>query len=431
MKDHKMPKAISLFAGAGGCSLGFQDAGYEMIYASDINSDAVATYQLNFPQIPSVVEDITQTEFEPLLQTLGLRSGELDIMIGGPPCQGFSSAGSGFWDDPRNLLLKSYLRALEIMKPKWFFMENVEGLLTANKGQYLYQISKAFIELGYKVRIDKIYATEYGIPQRRKRVFIIGNRLGHTIDLPPIKNHATGTRYRKGGMTLHDAIGGLPQPTKIEDRDEPVNYETSATSEWEIKIRTPQGMVFDHFVPNLTLVQQKRMSALKQGQSMKDLPEHLQHASFQRRANRRVRDGVPTEKRGGAPSGLKRLFSDEPSLTITSISTRDLIHPTQHRPLTIRECARLQTFPDAIQFSGNSWQKIKQIGNAIPPLLAQIFAKHIISYGFSSKNQSAGDLTAFSLTKSHNMSPALKRTHQQLCTLMSNPPYTHTQAALF
>lgn len=426
-----MPKAISLFAGAGGCSLGFRDAGYEIIYASDINSDAIATYRLNFPEIPSVAEDIAQMAFEPLLETLGLCGGELDMMIGGPPCQGFSSAGSGVWDDPRNVLLKSYLRALEVMKPKWFFMENVEGLLTANKGKYLFELTKAFIKLGYKVRIDKIYATEYGVPQRRKRVFIIGNRLGHSIELPPIQTYATGALYRKGSLTLQDAIGGLPQPTKIEDRAKPVRYEVPASSKWEINMRRPQGTVLDHFTPNLTVVQQERMNALKPGQSMKDLPEHLQHASFKRRANRRVKDGTPTEKRGGAPSGLKRLFSDEPSLTITSISTRDLIHPTQHRPLTIRECARLQTFPDWVQFSGNGWQRMKQIGNAIPPLLAQTFAKHIITYGFDATSKEKGDLTAFSLTKANNMSPALKRTHEQLCTLMSKPPYTHTQAALF
>lgn len=424
-----MPKAISLFAGAGGCSLGFRQAGYEIIYASDINSDAIATYRRNFPHIPSVAEDITQMAFEPLLEKLALKAGQLDIMIGGPPCQGFSSAGSGFWDDPRNALLKPYLRALEVMKPKWFFMENVEGLLTANKGQYLFEMTKRLIDLGYKLRVDKIYATEYGIPQRRKRVLIIGNRLGRHFEVPRRQEYATGAIYRKGSLTLQDAISGLPLPTKREESGKPVRYEQPATSEWEKKMRTSQGAVFDHVMPKLTPVQQERMKVLKPGQSMKDLPEHLQHASFKRRANRRVRDGTPTEKRGGAPSGLKRLFSDEPSLTITSVSTRDLVHPTQDRPLTIRECARLQTFPDEFQFSGNSWQKMKQIGNAIPPLLAQTFAKHIMSYGFDCASQASGELIGFSLTKASAMSPALKRTHLQLCRLM--PKLAYTQAALF
>ena len=424
-----MPKGVSLFAGAGGCSLGFREAGYEIIYASDINSNAIATYKLNFPQIPSVAEDIAQIEFERLLDQLGLRRGELDIIIGGPPCQGFSSAGNRFWDDPRNLLLKQYLRALEVMRPKWFFMENVEGLLTANKGRYLVEITKAFIGLGYKVRIDKVYATEYGVPQRRKRVLIVGNRLGHRFELPPIQNHASGAIYRKAAITLHDAISGLPQPAKAHDSAKPVRYEVPAASEWERKIRSAQGVVFDHFMPNLTAMRRDRMKALKPGQSMKDLPEHLQHASFKRRAYRRVMDGTPTEKRGGAPSGLKRLFSDEPSLTITTASTREFIHPTEDRPLTIRECARLQTFPDDFQFDGSPSKKIKQIGNAIPPLLAQTFAEHIMAYGFRGGSQRTGELIAFSLTKANAMSPALKRTHQQLRALMCKPVYT--QATLF
>ena len=428
-----MPKAVSLFAGAGGCSLGFRKAGYEIIYASDINLNAMTTYKLNFPQIPSVVEDIAQIKFEQLLAKLGLKRGELDIIIGGPPCQGFSSAGSSssFWDDPRNLLLKQYLRALEVISPKWFFMENVEGLLTANKGQYLLEITKAFIDLGYKIRIDKIYAAEYGIPQRRKRVLIIGNRLGHHFELPPIRNHASGAIYRKSAITLHDAISALPQPTKAHDRDKAVKYEIPAASEWESNIRSAEGVVFDHFIPKLKTVQQDRMKGLKPGQSMKDLPKHLQHASFQRRANRRVMDGTPTKKRGGAPAGLKRLFRDEPSLTITSASTRELIHPTEDRPLTIRECARLQTFPDDFQFDGSPLNKIKQIGNAIPPLLAQTFAEHIMTYGFRGTNQSKGELIAFSLTKAMMMSPALKNTHLQLSALMCKPGYTHTQAPLF
>ena len=143
-----------------------------------------------------------------------------------------------------------------------------------------------------------------------------------------------------------------------------------------------------------------------------DLPAMLQHASFQRRAFRRVMDGTPSEKRGGAPSGLKRLISTEPSLTITSASTREFIHPVENRCLTIRECARLQTFPDDFEFYGSSAEQIKQIGNAVPPLLARIFAKHILDLLVASPQpmNMQAKLLGFSLTKAGAMSPALQRT---------------------
>ncbi len=154
---------------------------------------------------------------------------------------------------------------------------------------------------------------------------------------------------------------------------------------------------------------------------MKDLPLELQHVSFQRRANRRVQDGTPSEKRGGAPSGIKRLVYDEPSLTITGASTREFIHPVQNRPLTIRESARIQTFPDSFVFEGSDSEKIQQIGNAIPPLLARIFAEHIKNnYGFvGESNMNDGGLIDFSLTKTEGMSPALLKTKELLDTLKS------------
>ena len=413
-----MPIAISLFAGAGGCSLGFQRAQYEILYASDINPTTVATYRRNFPSTECFQQDIRNVNFHHLLESLALKNGSVDFLIGGPPCQGFSTAGTRFWDDPRNALLKQYVRALQIIKPKWFLMENVEGLLTTKKGEYLYEATKAFIELGYKLRIDKIYAHEYGIPQRRKRVFIIGNRLGYDFELPPPRCQIGGAIYRKADLCLWDAIGELPMPCS--DPDQHVAYDKAPASEWEREIRSRTGRVCDHHFPRLNPLQLQRIRALKSGQTMKDLPEHLQHSSFKRRAYRRVMDGTPTEKRGGAPSGLKRLVADEPSLTITGASTRELIHPLQDRPLTVRECARIQTFPDDFDFCGTTAQRIKQIGNAIPPALAEIFAEHIKgTFNFESQSSPRGELLGFSLTKANAMSPALKHTYDRLRSLMA------------
>ncbi|MCB0486600.1 MAG: DNA cytosine methyltransferase, partial [Flavobacteriaceae bacterium] len=298
-----IPKAISLFCGAGGCSLGFKQAGYSILYANDKDKSAVSTYKKNFPETICTEADIDDLDFNKILMDLKIKTKEIDILIGGPPCQGFSTAGRRFWDDPRNRLLKSYINALETIKPKWFIMENVEGLLTSNKGIYVYEAIKAFIELGYQVRLEKIYCQEYGVPQRRKRVFIVGNRLGINFLMPKPTIKISGQIFRNSNITISHAIDDLPQATVFN------NNEIMNTT--------------DHYYPALNDLQSKRIMALKCGQTMKDLPENLQHYSFNRRANRRVADGTPTEKRGGSPSGIKRLVPTEPCLTITGASTRE------------------------------------------------------------------------------------------------------------
>lgn len=409
------PKAISLFCGAGGCSLGFKQAGYDILYASDKNKAAIETYKKNFPKTYCEEADIDQLNFKNILKMVCLDTGELDILIGGPPCQGFSTAGKRFWDDPRNHLLKSYVKALTIIKPKWFLMENVEGLLTSNKGKYVYEAVKVFIELGYSIRLEKIYSQEYGVPQRRKRVLVIGNRHGINFTMPKQRISVSGQIFRNSDITLAHAIDGLPPATTNETAE--LKYLLPAESEFEKLLRNGSKGVRDHYYKPLSPIQSQRISMLRPGQTMKDLPEHLQHESFKKRANRRVANGIPTEKRGGAPSGLKRLIGNEPCLTITGAATRELIHPKEDRPLTVRESARIQTFPDNFIFTGSSSQKIQQIGNAIPPMLARIFAEHIRNnYGFSNTNFSEGRMLGYVLTKAEGMSPALRRTESMLCS---------------
>ncbi len=414
-----IPTAISLFCGAGGCSLGFKQAGYSIIYANDNDLSAVTTYKKNFPETICTHENIDALDFDNLLSDLNIKKGDLDILIGGPPCQGFSTAGARFWDDPRNNLLKSYVKALKAIKPKWFIMENVEGLLTSKKGTYLYEAAKAFIQLGYKIRVEKIYSQEYGVPQRRKRVLIVGNRLGYNFKMPEPTMQISGQIFRNSNVTIAHAIKGLPNPTS--DKDKKLQYSSDPIDAFDEFLRNSCLNVSDHYSFNITGTQLERISLLKPGQTMKDLPDHLQHESFKKRANRRVADGTPTEKRGGSPSGLKKLHYNEPCLTITGAATREFIHPIENRPLTIRECARIQTFPDSFNFSGNSSQKIQQIGNAIPPMLARIFAEHIKDgYGFADKCESKGMLLGYLLTKADAMSPALKRTDALLQSISEN-----------
>lgn len=384
-----MLTAISLFAGAGGCSLGFQNSGlYSLLGAYDNNKMAVNTYNLNFGDDKCELVDLAECDFKQLRLKLGLGRGELDLIIGGPPCQGFSTAGTRFWDDPRNQLIKNYAQALEEFQPKWFMMENVEGLLTTAGGKYIYEAIKKFSELGYSLVMEKVYAQEYGVPQRRKRVVIIGNRLGIHFSFPTPIYPISGRIFRNSLMTLRTAIEDLEQ------------------------LELP---AIDHTFKQETEMNRERYSNLAQGQTMKDLPPHLQHESFKKRSERRVQDGTPSEKRGGPPSGLKRLNYDEPCLTITGAATREFIHPIMNRTLTIRECARIQTFPDDFTFLGNESQKITLVGNAIPPKLAEVFASHIDELHHNAeRNTIPNGLISYSLTKAEAMSPALSRTNHLL-----------------
>ncbi|MCI9046612.1 MAG: DNA cytosine methyltransferase [Hungatella sp.] len=381
-------KAISLFAGAGGCSLGFKHGGVDIVAAFEKAEPAIATYNRNFGKGLCHNVDLETCDFYPLRHMLGLHRGELDLVIGGPPCQGFTTAGSRFWNDPRNKLVQNYAKALEIFYPRWFMMENVEGILTTANGIYIVECLKKMIALGYTLNLKKVYMQEYAVPQRRKRVIIIGNREGKRFDFPEPVELASGSIYKNSSFTLEDAIRDL---------------------EW---CDIPE---IDHIRKKENGIQLERILALKTGQTMKDLPEHLQHSSFKRRASRRVCDGTPTEKRGGPPSGLKRLSYKEPCLTITSASLSEFIHPTQHRMLTIRECARVQTFPDSFQFCGTDAQKILQIGNAIPPVFAKIMAKQMMACDENASDELGPSLARFDVTKATAKSPALQKT----CRLLS------------
>jgi len=408
----KKPKAVALFCGAGGLSLGFKRAGFDVSFATDINHHALESYANYFPNTTAVEGDIRK------LPTYSLPD-SVDILLGGPPCQGFSSAGPQFWDDPRNKLLTEYVRILDALKPKWFLMENVEGLLTAWKGQYICESVKAMLSLGYNVTLEKLYAHAYGIPQRRKRVVLVGNRLGHIFKFPPPNHNVSGAIFRKSEATFDQATSDLPPATT--DTTTELKYASGPKNEIQEILRSPSGRVSQHFFFAQGTEQQARIEMLAPGQTMKDLPVEMQHASFKRRANRRVCDGTPTEKRGGAPSGIKRLFADEPALTVTGAAMREFVHPQEDRNLSLRECARLQTFPDDFHFFGPSAAALQQIANAVPPLLAEQVAMQIKQeYGFTVVYTPKRPHLQFALTQSNGMSPALKRTELMLKELIDD-----------
>ena len=411
-------QVVALFCGAGGLSLGFANAGMAPRFAAEIDPFACATYSEN--QCAQAHRlDLGASDSAPIFRLLETHRDCLAV-VGGPPCQGFSTAGSRRSDDPRNRLVFSYLKIVDFLRPRWFLFENVEGILTAEGGEAVYSLLSCFIERGYTVRLEKVNFAAYGLPQSRKRVLIIGNRLGMPFTLPRethsfMSGKHNSCRPLPAGPSIVDAIGDLPQPSAVEFQ---VQYRFPAHSSYASSMRknNPSNAVTHHFSPPADY---SLFHLLRPGQTMRDLPEEHWHPSFRRRANRRVKDGTPTERRGGAPSGIKRLFGDRSSLTITSAASREFIHPSEHRPLTLREAARLQSFPDWFNFKGNASSIATQIGNAVPPLVGEVFAKDIALFdgafgGGKSVVSVRPGLLGYRLTDANGQSPALRRTEQLL-----------------
>ncbi len=411
-----MAWAISLFSGCGGCSLGLVQAGFAVSLAAELDEDACLTYRANVGAAPLWQTDLGAVSPNDILQRVGAGVGEIPLIAGGPPCQGFSSAGAKDWTDPRNSLLKKYVDLVVAMRPVWFVMENVEGLLTSNDGFFITEAVAQFLQAGYWVRAKKTYLEKYGLPQRRKRVIVVGNLERCAFEFPE-ESHAsadTGSLFGSGTplLSIVDAIDDMGTPA---ERGE-VSFGSPPRSEFQRGLRRrDNGLVTLHTVKKVNETTANRIRHLKQGRTMKDLPEELQHASFTRRAYRRVMDGTPTEKRGGAPSGLKRLVGTDPSLTITSASPSEFVHPTQDRLLTLRECARIQGFPDEFNFVG-SWSSVAtQIGNAIPPPFMKLLAEHIRGMAtWKTKEPSTGRWFGIEATKSSGVSPALAKMLSEL-----------------
>ena len=373
---------VDLFAGAGGLSLGFRHAGFKALAAYDNWNPAVRSYRLNLGD---------HIHKAPINAELDVPAAT--VIVGGPPCQGFSSAGMRRPADARNTLVGEFSRLIARLRPGAFVFENVEGFLTSADGLFVFELLDPLIEAGYRLHLRKINAANYGVPQHRKRVIAIGG-LGWNPTLPQPTHAAFGApgSHRNNGRAL----------TQTPTFDEAIAVLPPASKAWN-------AQVTDHTFRPLEGDDLKRAQLLLPGQWMRDLPEELWHDSYKRRAFRRVMDGTPTEKRGGAPAGIRRLRGDEPSKAITGGALRDFLHPTENRLLTIRECATLQTFPLSFNFYGNDSEKIQLIGNAVPPLLAEVIASNLRNdLLVATQEESGGALLSFEPTCSSGMSPALE-----------------------
>lgn len=393
--NHKPFTVLDLFCGCGGLSLGFTKAGFKVIRAVDNNEAALNTYNANFDS-HAIRLDLSRSVDLPTAS----------VIIGGPPCQGFSSAGLRKVNDHRNSLVSGFAEIVSMLRPTAFVFENVEGFLTAEDGTRVLELLKPLIETGYRIHVRKVNAANYGVPQHRKRVIAIGG-LGWNPSVPEPTHAAFGapgahlaTQHAAPTPTVSDAISDLPPA-----------------------VTEPPGNPPGHYYRPLEGIDLLRASALKPGQVMRDLPEELQHESYRKRAFRRVMDGTPTARRGGAPAGLRRLRPDEPSKAITGGARSEFIHPVENRPLTIRECARLQTFPDGFSFCGNASEQAQLIGNAVPPLLALAIAINLAKDLTQAERITAeGALLSFVPTLSNGYSPALRKvTDMVLATFTATP----------
>ena len=318
---------------------------------------------------------------------------ECDLIVGGPPCQGFSSAGLRQQSDTRNSYVRAFAAIIAERRPKAFIFENVEGFLTAGNGTYVRDLLAPTIAAGYSIHLRKVNAANFGVPQHRKRVIAVGG-LGFDPGFPEFTHRAFGAPGAglarvgcKPARTVGESIMDLP----------------SAATE-------APGVPTGHWFRPLAGDDLIRARLLGPGQTMRDLPEELWHRSYRRRALRRVMDGTPTEKRGGPPAGVRRLRADEPSKAITGGSLHDFLHPSEDRALTLREAARLQTFPDEFDFVGTQAERIQMVGNSVPPCMAEVVGRVLLGRLPERRRRptGCGELITFVPTLSAGMSPSLE-----------------------
>jgi DNA (cytosine-5)-methyltransferase 1 len=368
------PTAVDLFSGAGGITLGLINSGFNVVYCADVDAACEATHRRNFPKIPFVREGIEKIRGAEILRTAGLRRGELDLLIGGPPCQGFSILGQRQIWDPRNGLFQEFLRIANELKPKCLVIENVTGLATLDNGAVLRQIGKAFADVGYTIDCAELLAAQYGVPQMRWRMFFIGwradqgKRGGFPIpthgragigDLVP--NRTITAAECAGFVTIREAIGDLPA---VRSGELGRAYRRAPKCDYQLAMRdgAPPDLS-NHYAPRLSPQNVRRLRALKPGQDWRDLPRHLLPASMQRALRKDHTRRYRRMKWQGIARTIITRFRDPKSGEYT--------HPNQHRTISIREAARIQSFPDWFIFEGSYSQQYDQVGNAVPPLFAR------------------------------------------------------------
>jgi DNA (cytosine-5)-methyltransferase 1 len=396
---------IDLFAAPGGMSLGFEMAGFKSIAAVDIDERGMMTYSQNFPEAEPIVADVRRLTSSELMRRTGISRGDVDVIIGGPPCQGFSTIGrvkiaslvrKGIWDlknshprfidDPRNVLYREFVRFVKDLNPAFFVMENVPGMISYRNGEIVREIVEDFEKIGYRTEARVLNAVWFGVPQMRKRIFFIGTCLPDVEIRWPQPTHSEPHNIRmtleclmniegelKTPITVWEAIGDLPDPVLGRPRlaDHPIPYDRPPFCEYQTLMREWGGGALDGKVHNHVARQHNErdvmvFSMMREGMWWRDLSPDVKKLYG-------YRDDIFHDK-------IKRLRKDSPSWTIVAHLYKDgymYVHPTQPRTITVREAARLQSFPDRFIFRGSRTDQFKQVGNVVPPLLARAVANEL------------------------------------------------------
>lgn len=345
-----MLKVGDLFAGVGGMSQGFKMAGnFDIAFAIEYDKDIAASYQRNHNQTDVYAKDISDIDVE----LLHKKHPNIDVIIGGPPCQGFSQKGKRLsLDDPRNYLFQQFVRFVKEFKPKYFVLENVPNIVTTANGYFKDQIVSAFNRIGYDVTYGVLCAADYGVPQDRHRAVFLGQLEKLEIKLPQPSGKKT---------TIREAIYDLPFIESGEGSEE-MPYDKPASSDYQKLMRGDSLIIYNHSATKHNAMALRRLAMIPKGAGKEVLP--------------------PEERTKSIYSGTwSRMIEDDISVTITTRydtpSSGRFTHPILDRCITTREAARIQSFPDSFIFYGTKTCQMKQVGNAVPPLLAKAIAEQI------------------------------------------------------
>lgn len=344
------PTVIDLFSGVGGLSLGFEQAGFHVVLANEYDNEIAAAYKKNHDETQMVVGDITKLDID---KTFGPFVGKIDVIVGGPPCQGFSQKGQRKTiHDERNFLFKYYVKVVDLIKPKYFVMENVPNLLTAENGYFRKEITDLFNKMGYCLNAGILNAADYEVPQNRRRAVIIGKKDGKAPELPVKKEQK---------VTIWDAICDLACLESGEGKEEQ-EYPDLPASDYAKILRGDTCILHNHVATKHSKLALERLALIPPNCGKEVLPEeHLTKSIY---------------------SGTwSRMIKDDISVTITTRfdtpSSGRFTHPYLNRAITVREAARIQSFPDSFVFTGTKSSQMKQVGNAVPPRLANAIATAI------------------------------------------------------
>lgn len=345
---------VDIFSGAGGLSLGAELAGITMRFAIEVNESAAKTYKRNHKHTEVLCQNIKEVDLRSQF------SNEPPfIIMGGPPCQGFSLSNTRNrnMENEKNFLFREFVRMVKELHPKWFLFENVSGIVHMNHGAVVEMIADEFKSLGYSVKYTVLKASDYGVPQNRERFFLVGNSLGIDFHFPSPNDTK---------ISVQEAIGDLPALENGDNYNE-LDYlmPICEASKYARRMREKSNKSLQNFVSRNNDLAIKRYSYIPQGGNWRDIPEELM-------------DNYADKSR--CHSGIyKRLRADQPSVVISNYRKSMLIHPTQNRGLSVREAARIQSFPDHFVFEGPISHIQQQIGNAVPPLLAKAVVKQILA----------------------------------------------------